>query len=61
MGLLGKIREKKEQEKELQRTTAKEELMKLSEKELLVEILLELKELNLQSEQIQLNQVIWSN
>ena len=57
MGLFDKPRE----EKACSREYAKQELMALSEKELLVEILLELKELNEQSEKIKRNQVIWSN
>ena len=57
MGLFDKTREEKARRREY----AKQELMALSEKELLVEILLELKELNEQSEKIKRNQVIWSN
>ena len=57
MGLFDKPREEKARRREY----AKQELMALSEKELLVEILLELKELNEQSEKIKRNQVIWSN
>ena len=57
MGLFDKVKEEKARRRELE----KQKLMTLSEKELLVEILLELKELNEQSEKIKLNQVIYSN
>ena len=57
MGLFDKVREEKVRRREY----AKQELMALSEKELLVEILLELKELNEQSEKIKRNRVIWSD
>ena len=57
MGLFDKVREEKVRRREY----AKQELMALSEKELLVEILLELKELNEQSEKIKRNQIIWSD
>lgn len=57
MGLFDKVREEKARIRELE----KQKLMTLSEKELLVEILLELKELNKQSEKIKRNQVIWSD
>lgn len=57
MGLFDNVRE----EKTLRKEITKQELMELTEKELLVEILLELKELNAQSEKIKRNQVIWSN
>ena len=57
MGLFDKVREEKARTRELE----KQKLMTLSEKELLVEILLELKELNEQSEKIKRNQVIWSD
>ena len=53
MGLFDKPREEKARRREY----AKQELMALSEKELLVEILLELKELNEQSEKIKRNQL----
>jgi hypothetical protein len=56
MGLFDKVREEKARRRELE----KQKLMTLSEKELLVEILLELKELNEQSEKIKRNQVSWS-
>ena len=52
-----KVREEKARRREYE----KQQLMALSEKELLVEILLELKELNEQSEKIKRNQVIWSD
>ena len=57
MGLFYIVREEKARRRELD----KQKLMTLSEKELLVEILLELKELNEQSEKIKRNQVIWSD
>lgn len=57
MGLFDKVREEKARRRELE----KQKLMTLSEKELLVEILLELKKLNEQSEKIERNQVIWSD
>ena len=57
MGLFDKVREEKARRRELE----KQKLMTLSEKELLVEILLELEELNEQSEKIKRNQVIWSD
>ena len=57
MGLFNKSKEEKIRRRECE----KQELMTLSEKELLVEILLELKELNEQSERIKRNQVIWSD
>lgn len=57
MGLFDEVREEKARRRELE----KQKLMTLSEKELLVEILLELKELNKQSEKIKRNQVIWSD
>jgi hypothetical protein len=57
MGLFYKSKEEKARERELER----QRLMTFSEKELLVEILLELKELNEQSEKIKLNQVIYSD
>ena len=57
MGLFDKVREGKARRREYE----KQHLMDLSEKELLVEILLELKELNEQSEKIKRNQVIWSD
>ena len=44
-----------------QREEEKQALMTMSEKELMVEILLELKKLNRQSKKIARNQVIWSD
>ena len=44
-----------------QREAEKQALMTMSEKELMVEILLELKKLNKQSKNIARNQVIWSD
>lgn len=57
MGLFSKTSENKTQQLEEERQC----LMELSEKELLVEILLELKELNRQSQDIRRRQVIWSD
>ena len=49
------------EERERREEIARQELMSCSEKELLVEILLELRKLNKQSERIRRNQVIWSD
>ena len=57
MGLFNNAREKREQF----RKEEKLKLSNLSEKELLIEILLELKELNNQGKRIARNQVIWSD
>lgn len=57
MGLFDNAREKKEQF----RKDEKQKFSTLSEKELLIEILLELKELNNQGKRIARNQVIWSD
>lgn len=57
MGLFDNAREKREQF----RKEEKQKLSTLSEKELLIEILLELKELNNQGKRIARNQVIWSD
>ena len=57
MGLFDNAREKREQF----RQEEKQKLSTLSEKELLIEILLELKELNNQGKRIARNQVIWSD
>jgi len=57
MGLFDNAREKREQF----RKEEKQKLATLSEKELLIEILLELKELNNQGKRIARNQVIWSD
>ncbi len=57
MGLFDNAREKREQF----RKEEKQKLSNLSEKELLIEILLELKELNNQGKRIARNQVIWSD
>ena len=55
MGLFDKAREMREQF----RKEEKQKLSTFSEKELLIEILLELKELNNQGKRIACNQVIW--
>ena len=57
MGLFDKAREMREQF----RKEEKQKLSTFSEKELLIEILLELKELNNQGKRIARNQVIWSD
>ena len=57
MGLFDNTREKRQQF----RKEEKEKLSTLSEKELLIEILLELKDLNNQGRRIARNQVIWSD
>lgn len=57
MGLFDRMSEKREQMKALE----KHRLMCLSEKELMVEIILELRELNRQGRKISRNQVIWSD
>lgn len=57
MGLFDNAREKREQF----RKEEKQKLAALSERELLIEILLELKELNNQGKRIARNQVIWSD
>ena len=57
MGFFDKDREEKARRRELEKL----KFMTLSEKELLVEILLELKELNEHCEIIEDNQIIWSN
>ena len=57
MGLFDNAREKREQF----RKEENQKLSNLSEKELLIEILLELKELNNQGKRIARNQVIWSD
>ena len=57
MGLFDRMSEKREQMKLLE----KQRLMCLSEKELMVEVILELRELNRQGRKISRNQVIWSD
>ena len=57
MGIFNRLNE----EKAKQREEEKQALMGMSEKELMVEILLELKKLNKQSKKIARNQVIWSD
>ena len=48
-------------EKLSKKDAIRRELMGLNEKELLIEILLELKELNKQSGKIKRNQMLWGN
>lgn len=55
MGLFSKSSENKKQQREIE----KQRLMALSEKELLIEILLDLEELNEQSKIIKRNQVVF--
>ena len=57
MGIFDTVKEEKTRRFELER----QELMTLSEKELLIKILLELKELNKQTKRIKRNQANWSN
>ena len=57
MGIFDRLNE----ENVKQREEEKQALMTMSEKELMVEILLELKKLNKQSKKIARNQVIWSD
>ena len=57
MGIFDRLNE----ENVKQREEEKQALMSMSEKELMVEILLELKKLNKQSKKIARNQVIWSD
>ena len=57
MGIFDRLKE----ENVKQREEKKQALMTMSEKELMVEILLELKKLNKQSKKIARNQVIWSD
>ena len=57
MGIFDRLNE----ENVKQREEEKQALMTMSEKELMVEILLELKKLNRQSKKIARNQVIWSD
>ena len=57
MGLFNKIFEEKTQQKE----TERQRLMQLSEKELMVEIVLLLEDISIKSGNIQRNQVIWSD
>ena len=55
MGLFSNLRE----ERALKKESERQELLSLTEKELLVEILLELRKLNAQGKKIEQNQVIW--
>lgn len=57
MGLFNKIFEEKTQQKE----TERQRLMQLSEKELMVEIVLLLEDIRIKSDDIKRNQVIWSD
>ena len=57
MGIFDRLNE----ENTKQREEEKQALMMMSEKELMVEIFLELKKLNKQSKKIARNQVIWSD
>ncbi len=57
MGIFDRLNE----ENVKQREEEKQALMTMREKELMVEILLELKKLNKQSKKIARNQVIWSD
>ena len=57
MGIFDRLNEENVKHREEE----KQALMTMSEKELMVEILLELKNLNRQSKKIARNQVIWSD
>ena len=57
MGIFDRLNEENTKHREEE----KQMLMMMSEKELMVEILLELKKLNKQSKKIARNQVVWSD
>ena len=57
MGIFDRLNEENTKHREEEKQT----LMMMSEKELKIEILLELKKLNKQSKKIARNQVVWSN
>lgn len=57
MGLFNKINEANMKQKAAER----QRLMQLSEKELMVEIVLSLEDISRKSDRIQRNQVIWSD
>lgn len=57
MGIFDRLNEENTKHREEEKQT----LMIMSEKELMIEILLELKKLNKQSKKIARNQVVWSD
>ena len=57
MGIFDRLNEENTKHREEEKQT----LMMMSEKELIIEILLELKKLNKQSKKIARNQVVWSD
>ena len=57
MGIFDRLNEENTKHRE----EGKQTLMIMSEKELMIEILLELKKLNKQSKKIARNQVVWSD
>ena len=57
MGIFDRLNEENTKHREEEKQT----IMIMSEKELMIEILLELKKLNKQSKKIARNQVVWSD
>ena len=57
MGIFDRLNEENTKHREEEKQT----LMMMSEKELMIEILLELKKLNKQSKKVARNQVVWSD
>ena len=57
MGIFDRLNEENTKHREEEKQT----LMMMSEKELMIEFLLELKKLNKQSKKIARNQVVWSD
>ena len=57
MGIFDRLNEENTKHREEEKQT----LMMMSEKELMIKILLELKKLNKQSKKIARNQVVWSD
>ena len=64
MGLISKIKEnnaKRQQEKEMEIKKEKERLMSLSEKELMVEMILKLNEVSNKCDDIKKTVIVWSD
>ena len=64
MGLISKIREnslKRQQEKQIEAQKEKERLMTLSEKELMVEMILKLNEVSDKCDDIKRKVIVWSD
>ena len=64
MGLISKIREnslKRQQEKQIEAQKEKERLMTLSEKELMVEMILKLNEVSDKCDDIKRTVIVWSD